>query len=104
MAIHRVNKTSSEKFPVTLDFTNALPDGVTVSSVAVTDKKRSDGTTDTSILESTSPTPSSNTVAIQVKAGTNGESYIIQVAATGSDAFTVLEEYIILEVKDVPWA
>jgi len=102
MAIVHRSKTSTEQYPLTLDYTGQLPTGVTLSTATITATKRSDGTSDTSIVESTTPTPASTTVTIQFKAGTSGEKYLVKVAMTTSDGFTKPEAYIILTVEDVP--
>lgn len=96
------SKTSTEKKPYILDYTNALPSSTTVSSATATATKASDGTTDTSILEETTLTTTSTTVLVRVKAGTSGETYRIKGTVNGSDSFLLDEFYIILRVEDVP--
>jgi len=102
MAILYRSKTAAEKKPYTLDFTNALPDSVTISSATATAIKASDGTTDTSILEETTLTTTGTTAIVRVRAGTSGETYLITVTVNGSDSYTLLNPQIILRVQDTP--
>jgi hypothetical protein len=101
VVLHR-SKTSTEKKPYTLDFTNSLPSGTTISSATATATKVSDGTTDTSVLEETTLTTTDTTAVVRVKAGTSGETYRILIQVNGSDSFLLDEVYIFLKVRDVP--
>jgi len=104
MATHRVNKASGETFPITFDYTGELPDSVTVSSATGAAVKKSDGSTDNTVLNSTTLTTTNTTVKMYVTGGTDGESYLITATVTcsGSPA-TVLEEYVVLNITDQPF-
>jgi len=101
VTLHR-SKTSSEKKPYTLNFTNALPSATTVSSATASAIKLSDGTADDSILAETTLTTTSSTAIVRVLGGTSGETYRIKVVINGSDSFLLDEVYIFLKVQDVP--
>lgn len=104
MGIHRVDKASGETFPITFDYTGELPSNVTISSATGAAVKKSSGSADNSVLNSTTLTTTSSTVTLYVTGGTDGESYLITATVTcsGSPA-TVLEEYIELTITDQPF-
>lgn len=100
MDIHQVSKTSDESLIFTLDLTNGLSSGITVASAALTSTKRSDGTTDVTIFDDTTPTTTTTTVPIAVTGGTSGETYRIKCTITGSGSFTIKVVYVDLRVLD----
>ncbi len=97
MVIHRARKYPSEIFTIRLDFDGELPSGQTIASASLAAFKRSDGTSDDSILEDTTPTPTSTTVPVRLQAGSAGESYKILIAVTLSNS-DVLYEIMIVSV------
>ena len=98
------SKTAAEKFLYTFDFTNSLPDGITIAAApasTATATKASDGTTDDTILVSTTMTISSPTASIQVTGGTSGETYRIACTVVGSTAASWTKVvYLVLRVQD----
>ena len=85
-------KQPAEKFPISIDFTNRLPSGLTISTVtlAALDLSTNSDVT-TTIFGGTSGTVSGNKATGTVRAGTNGHAYKLTITATLSDS-SILEE------------
>ena len=99
MVIHRIEKTSNEIITKNVDASGVLDTGVTVSSAAVSATKRSDGTTDNSVIVDTTPSVSSPVVPVGFTGGTSGESYLVKVLITLSNS-DVRAVYFVLRVTD----
>ena len=99
MAINEFTKQPSEKYPVSIDFSNSLSSGEVINSinvVAVNVATNEDVTA--TIIDSTNY--DDDTVGITVKAGTNKDNYKITVKVTSS--FTnVYEEDLFMNVFDI---
>lgn len=96
-------KRVDEDIPLTYDFTNDLPSGVTVSSAAtcvcaVYSKSKTADANPSAII-SGAPTVSSPNVTQKIINGTDGASYFIVFPATGSDG-NLYEGECILLIED----
>ena len=93
-------KRVDEDIPLTYDFTNDLPTGVTVASAATcvatlySQSKVADASP--SAIVSGVPTVSSPNVTQKIVDGTDGASYFITFPATGSDGNVYIGECILL--------
>ena len=72
-----VEKKPAEKFAVSIDFTDRLPSGATISSGTVTAKIVETGAADTSVYASGTLTTTTTTAAATLQAGSDGAKYVI---------------------------
>jgi hypothetical protein len=81
-------KRPSEKVQVSIDFTNDLGQGDTVSGQAVTCYDQADPATDLTSTMIENATRTANVVLATVKNGVAGKSYLVKMVATSSAGFT----------------
>ncbi len=92
-----VEKQPSENQPLAFEFAGKLPTGTSLASGTVSAVRLDAGTTDNSVLASTTLTISGTQARFRVQAGTGGLAYKITALVTLSDG-SVLEEDLLLNV------
>lgn len=92
-------KQPNEKIKITIDFTNNVPSGGSVSTAVVTSRNASTGADTTSTIISGSATVVSPNVTQLVHQGTSGDTHIVTFKATMSNA-EVYEDEITLPIYD----
>jgi hypothetical protein len=85
------DKTPAETETLAVEFLDRLPSGVTVSSGTVTAVDE-DGTTDETVLGSTTATISGTQTQFVVQAGTHGKFYTVKVTTTLSNSAVRVDE------------
>jgi hypothetical protein len=92
-----IQKHVSESFNISFDFTDYLPDGVTLSSVAVTALRVFDNKADTSVVGSFALLGGNLIAKGLVQAGEAGQRYAIRCTATASSAeiFVLVTELLV---------
>lgn len=94
-----IEKQPAEKFAVSLDFTNRLPTGLTISSGTVTAKEIPNGAANTNVYVTGTLSTTNTTAAATVQAGEDGKIYQLTYTVTLSDTTTVLAEDFLLKVR-----
>lgn len=92
-------KQPAEAYYITVDFSNKLPSGTTLSSGTVTGVDLITQLTDDSILSSTTCVVSGSTLSSKVLGGTHGKQYLIRFTATLNNG-SILNEDVKLFVVD----
>lgn len=98
--IGEISKQVSERRALTVDWTDRIPDGVTLSSCAIAAYVLPAATSDNSILSSTTGTIDGNTASVFLISGTNNTRYRVSFTATLSDS-QQLKEDVMLYVKNI---
>lgn len=80
--MRRYKKTTTEIYPIAIDFDGQLPGSATIASCTVSATRQSDGVVDNTVLNSTTAVTTSTTAQVGVIAGTHGERYTIKFRAT----------------------
>lgn len=93
-------KQPSETYPIAIDYTNRLPEGLTLSSGTVAALNVQTNLTDNTVLSSTTGTVSGSKLRAKVQAGVNGSDYKITFTATLSDS-SILEDDITMQVRAI---
>lgn len=99
--LYTVFKTSAEKRPFAIDFSDRLPTGAALSSCAVAAYKVFDESADNSVISNSTATISGNVATIFLQAGTAGQRYRIVYSATLDDS-SILVEHVLLSVVAAP--
>lgn len=99
MAVNEFTKQPSEKYPVSIDFSNSLGSGETISSIEVSAVNLSTNEDATSSIVDSS-TNNDDTVGITVKGGVNKTVYKITTKVTSS-LTNIYEEDLFMNVFDI---
>jgi hypothetical protein len=94
-------KQSGEVFPFSVDFASEIAVGETITAAVFRAIKESDGSVATTTLEQASRTITGSVVAQEIKAGTAGETYMLELKITTSLGH-IWEAERQLIVRDVP--
>lgn len=93
-----INKQPAEIFPVSIDFTGRLPEGITVASGTVSAVDQTTLSADASVYQSGTLSTTTTTATARLKAGVDGRNYVVTYTVTLSDG-SILVEDILLKVR-----
>lgn len=96
--IAEIAKPPTEQRPFTIDYTDKLPIGASVSSGTVAAYNHFTGALDNTVIGSTTGTKSGDTISATLRQGTAGQKYDIIFTTTLSDA-SILVDYLLLSVQ-----
>lgn len=99
--LQEFTKELTEKYVISFDYTNKLPSGTALTSAVLSAYDLNTQAVDNTVLNSTTGTISGYYVKAQVKAGTAGHSYKITALATLDDSYSILEDEVVMKVKDL---
>lgn len=85
-----------EKRIYTVTYTGRLPDGVTISTVAVSAINEFTGVADASILSSASATPVGDTATIGLQLILSGQRYVVTFLASTTNVYVKLKDDILI--------
>lgn len=93
---------SAERRPLTVDFSDRMPSGATISSCAVTCVNIYSATTDNAKISSTTATlgGSDTTASVFMISPVDGQRYRVSFTATLSDT-SILKEDLLITCKDI---
>lgn len=93
-------KKPGEKYILSIDFVNSLPEQTSLFSVALSATDADGNDISNSVLESTTGTISGTKVLIYVKDGEDGQRCHIKVRASLDDNYSILEENLIMKIAE----
>lgn len=91
-----IEKTTFGKEPRTVQYADRMPEGASLSSVAVVATNLYSGATDNTVISDTTATIDGTDASVFVQGGTHGSRYVISFRATLDDGTKFQDDFLLI--------